>query len=63
MELPNGEKGSVLIHNNHLEMWGIDEKTLKEVAWNNMHSINETTSCFVHPKHPNIHDSWPRGMT
>ena len=31
MELPNGEKGSVLIHNNHLEMWGIDEKTLKEV--------------------------------
>ena len=31
-------------------MWGIDEKTLKEVAWNNMHSINETTSCFVHPK-------------
>lgn len=38
MELPNGEKGSVLIHNNHLEMWGIDEKTLKEVAWNNMHN-------------------------
>lgn len=26
MELPNGEKGSVLVHNNHLEMWGIDEK-------------------------------------
>ena len=21
MELPNGEKGSVLVHNNHLEMW------------------------------------------
>lgn len=38
MELPNGEKGSVLIHNNHLEMWGIDEKTLKEVAWDNMHN-------------------------
>lgn len=38
MELPTGEKGSVLIHNNHLEMWGIDEKTLKEVAWDNMHN-------------------------
>ena len=38
MELPNGEKGSVLVHNNHLEMWGIDEKTLKEVAWDNMHN-------------------------
>ena len=62
MELPNGEKGSVLVHNNHLEMWGIDEKTLKEVAWNNMHSINETTSCFVHPKSLHIHDIRPRGM-
>lgn len=38
MELSNGEKGSVLIHNNHLEMWGIDENTLKEAAWNNMHN-------------------------
>ncbi len=37
VELSNGEKGSVLIHNSHLESWGIDEKTLKEVAWNNMH--------------------------
>ena len=37
VELSNGEKGSVLIHNTHLESWGIDEKTLKEVAWNNMH--------------------------
>ena len=37
IELFNGEKGSVLIHNTHLESWGIDEKTLKEVAWNNMH--------------------------
>ena len=37
VELSNGEKGSVLIHNAHLESWGIDEKTLKEVAWNNMH--------------------------
>ena len=38
VELSNGEKGSVLIHNIHLESWGIDEKTLKEVAWNNMHN-------------------------
>lgn len=38
VELSNGEKGSVLIHNTHLESWGIDEKTLKEVAWNNMHN-------------------------
>lgn len=38
IELSNGEKGSVLIHNTHLESWGIDEKTLKEVAWNNMHN-------------------------
>ena len=38
VELSNGEKGSVLIHNNHLEMWGIDEETLKEVAWDNMHN-------------------------
>lgn len=37
VELSNGEKGSVLIHNTHLRSWGIDEKTLKEVAWNNMH--------------------------
>lgn len=37
VELSNGEKGSVLIHNTHLQSWGIDEKTLKEVAWNNMH--------------------------
>ena len=37
VELSNGEKGSVLIHNAHLESWGIDENTLKEVAWNNMH--------------------------
>ncbi len=37
VELSNGEKGSVLIHNTHLNSWGIDEKTLKEVAWNNMH--------------------------
>ncbi|WP_373799492.1 DUF5688 family protein [Bacteroides heparinolyticus] len=39
VELSNGEKGSVLIHNTHLESWGIDEKTLKEVAWNNMHDF------------------------
>lgn len=38
VELSNGQKGSVLIHNTHLESWGIDEKTLKEVAWNNMHN-------------------------
>ncbi len=38
VELSNGEKGSVLIHNTHLESWRIDEKTLKEVAWNNMHN-------------------------
>lgn len=38
VELSNGEKGSVLIHNTHLESWGIDEKALKEVAWNNMHN-------------------------
>ena len=37
VELSNGEKGSVLIHNTHLKSWGIDENTLKEVAWNNMH--------------------------
>ena len=37
VELSNGEKGSVLIHNTHLRSWGIDEKTLKEVAWTNMH--------------------------
>ena len=37
VELSNGEKGSVLIHNTHLESWEIDEKTLREVAWNNMH--------------------------
>lgn len=38
VELANKEKGSVLIHNTHLKTWGIDEETLKEVAWNNMHS-------------------------
>jgi len=38
VELSNGEKGSVLIHNTHLESWEIDEKALKEVAWNNMHN-------------------------
>ena len=38
VKLFNGEKGSVLIHNTHLESWGIDKKTLKEVAWNNMHN-------------------------
>ena len=31
------EKGSVLINNAHLDLWGIDERTLKEVAWSNMH--------------------------
>ena len=33
VELANKEKGSVLIHNTHLKTWGIDEETLKEVAW------------------------------
>lgn len=37
VELSNGEKGSVLINNAHLDLWGIDERTLKEVAWSNMH--------------------------
>lgn len=40
IELSNGQKGSVLINNHHLDSWGIDEKTLKEVAWNNMHHFH-----------------------
>lgn len=35
--LSGGEKGSVIVNNSHLKMWGIDENTLKEVAWSNMH--------------------------
>lgn len=27
------------------------------------HNENKTTSYFLHPKHPKIHEIWPRGMT
>lgn len=37
IKLSNGEQGSVLINNDHLASWGIDEKTLREAAWSNMH--------------------------
>lgn len=36
--MPDGQRGSAVVNNRHLEMWGIDEKTLKETAWNNMHN-------------------------
>ena len=29
-------EGVIQIHNSHLEMWGIDENTLRETAWHNM---------------------------
>lgn len=38
MQLSDSEQGNVLIHNSHLERWGIDADLLKETAWNNMHN-------------------------
>ncbi len=38
VEVSEGMKGSILIHNQHLEMWGINQETLKEKAWQNMHN-------------------------
>lgn len=29
-------EGVIQIHNSHLQMWGIDENTLRETAWHNM---------------------------
>lgn len=38
VNMPDGQSGSAVITNRFLAMWGIDEKTLKETAWNNMHN-------------------------
>lgn len=38
VELLNQEKASILLHNSHLEMWGVGEESVKEAAWNNMHN-------------------------
>lgn len=37
VNMPDGQSGSAVVTNRFLVMWGIDEKTLKETAWNNMH--------------------------
>ncbi len=37
--LRGAKDSSMLIHNSHLEMWGIDEERLKKEAWENMHRI------------------------
>lgn len=34
--LPDSEMGTILIKNEHLERWGIDEQTLKDDAWKSM---------------------------
>ena len=36
MSLGEDGEGVIQIHNSHLEMWGIDENTLRETAWHNM---------------------------
>ena len=36
VSLKDEGEGVIQIHNSHLEMWGIDENTLREVAWHNM---------------------------
>lgn len=38
VNMPDGQSGSAVVTNRFLAMWGIDEKTLKETAWNNMHN-------------------------
>lgn len=38
VNMPDGQSGSAVITNRFLAMWGINEKTLKETAWNNMHN-------------------------
>lgn len=36
VSLKDEGEGVIQIHNSHLEMWGIDEKNLRETAWHNM---------------------------
>jgi len=36
MSLGEDGEGVVQLHNSHLDMWGIDENTLRETAWHNM---------------------------
>lgn len=38
VELQEYEKASILLHNNHLEGWGVSAEAVKEAAWENMHS-------------------------
>ena len=45
--LPKDKPGSFLIHNSHLEKWGIDAETLKETAWKNMHEHFKPVVLFL----------------
>lgn len=38
IQMPDGQSGSAVITDRFLAMWGIDEKTLSETAWSNMHN-------------------------
>ena len=40
-QIPQNGRGSFLIHNSHLQAWGVGEEALKENAWKNMRHINE----------------------
>lgn len=39
MDCPNGNVGSALIHNSHINSWGIDENMLKEGAWDSTRKL------------------------
>lgn len=45
--LSNGERGSAIITNDHINSWGIDGETLKETAWNNMRESRGPVICSM----------------
>lgn len=63
VSMPEKGIGTILIRNEHLARWGIDEQTLKEDAWKSMKQISSPSiSSMQDIISEMLQDSFPEGM-
>ena len=58
VKLEDQGEGVIQIHNSHLDLWGIDENTLREVAWQNMEHRFPTPPRRILSGHRSRRNKW-----